>query len=376
MSSSAPSSLSADKGKVTLAEIRQQPDLWSSTLARVAQADLSKIQRQDALISGAGSSAYAGAAVAKSWPRASALPTTDRLLHSREDILFRSADFASNGVLVSLARSGDSPESAGTLALVHRMFPDAAHLVIVCNEHGQIALSPGATVIRLDPRTNDQGLAMTASFTNLVLAGMAVNHLQLLGNEILSIADRVRSLMSTLEAEAQRFGTWLPERVVILTPPDLAPLGQEAALKILELTSGKVVSMAETYLGLRHGPISFLQKESLVVCIESSDPLRIKYERDLIRELQEKKLGYIALIGSAQSVRELGVEWVPAMTPGLPDRLRTPFEVVFFQLLAHSLSLASGLDPDDPSRGNIITRVVRPFLLYEGGAQGAVDSIA
>ena len=235
----------------------------------------------------------------------------------------------------------------------------------MCNEHGRIAQSPGATVIKLDPRTNDRGLAMTASFSNLVLAGMALNHLQLLRNEISSIADKVRAFLPTLEAEAQRLGTMLPERVVVLTPPDLAPLGQEAALKILELTSGKVVPMTETYLGLRHGPISFLRKESLVVCVESCDPVRRKYEHDLIRELQEKELGHIVLIGSAQSARELGVECVPAMASGLPDRLRTPFEVVFFQLLAHSLSMASGLDPDDPSRGNIITRVVRPFQLYE-----------
>ena len=370
MDSISQSSGIAAVGITTLTEIRQQPDLWPTTLARVAQGSLDEFPGRAALICGAGTSAYAGAAVARSWPGARALPTTDWLLHSREDVIFGFPDFASNGTLVSLARSGDSPESAGTISLAQRMFPKVSHLVIVCNEHGRIAQSPGATVIKLDPRTNDRGLAMTASFSNLVLAGMAVNHLPLLRKEISSIADRVRAFMPTLEAEAQRLGTRLPERVVVLTPPDLAPLGQEAALKILELTSGKIVPMTETYLGLRHGPISFLRKESLVVCIESCYPVRRKYEHDLIRELQEKELGHIVLIGSAQSARELGVECVPAMASGLPDRLRTPFEVVFFQLLAHSLSTASGLDPDDPSRGNVITRVVRPFQLYEGVGPG------
>jgi tagatose-6-phosphate ketose/aldose isomerase len=148
------------------------------------------------------------------------------LLHSREAVAFGFPDFVSNGTLVSLARSGDSPESAGTISLAQRMFPKVSHLVIVCNEHGRIAQSPGAKVITLDPRTNDRGLAMTASFSNLVLAGMAVNHLQLLRKEISPIADRVRAFMPTLEAEAQRLGTRLPERVVILTPPDLAHWGR------------------------------------------------------------------------------------------------------------------------------------------------------
>jgi tagatose-6-phosphate ketose/aldose isomerase len=49
---------------------------------------------------------------------------------------------------------------------------------------------------------------------------------------------------------------------------------------------------------------------------------------------------------------------IPASAPQLPDQLRTPFEVVFAQLLAYHLSLGAGLNPDNPSPDGVITRVV------------------
>ena len=60
----------------------------------------------------------------------------------------------------------------------------------------------------------------------------------------------------------------------------------------------------------------------------------------------------------------LGQDFVPAMAPNLPDELRGPFEIVFPQLLAYHLSLASDLDPDCPSPDGVITRVVQPFSLH------------
>ncbi len=65
---------------------------------------------------------------------------------------------------------------------------------------------------------------------------------------------------------------------------------RETALKILEMCAGRVASVCETYLGLRHGPMSFLDKNTVVVCYLSSDRTRRNYELDLLREIDQKQL--------------------------------------------------------------------------------------
>ena len=51
--------------------------------------------------------------------------------------------------------------------------PEIRQLVLTCNEAGNLARTyqrdPRVTVITLGENTNDQGLVMTSSFTNLVL---------------------------------------------------------------------------------------------------------------------------------------------------------------------------------------------------------------
>ena len=71
--------------------------------------------------------------------------------------------------------------------------------------------------------------------------------------------------------------------------PPLFPSRPEASLKILEMTSGKIPTLAKTYLGLRHGPISFIDGQTLVLCLISGDPVRRPYELDLIAELHAER---------------------------------------------------------------------------------------
>jgi tagatose-6-phosphate ketose/aldose isomerase len=139
---------------------------------------------------------------------------------------------------------------------------------------------------------------------------------------------------------------------------------QEAALKALEMTAGRFPVMAETYLGLRHGPMSFLRADTLVMCLLSSDPVRRLYERDLIDELRSKNLGYVVAIGDSERDSEFADEILPAIAPQLHDTLRTPYEIVFPQLFGYHLGLSIGLNPDNPSPTGIINRVVQGFRLY------------
>jgi tagatose-6-phosphate ketose/aldose isomerase len=100
------------------------------------------------------------------------------------------------------------------------------------------------------------------------------------------------------------------------------------------------VTLCETYLGLRHGPLSYLREDTVTVCFVSADEQSRRYEGDLLEELREKRLG--RLVGIVPE----GTSWdvfdvvVPALAPDLPESLRAPFEIVFAQLLGYHLEPA------------------------------------
>ena len=99
--------------------------------------------------------------------------------------------------------------------------------------------------------------------------------------------------MPVIDKECRRIAARVRDRIVVLSSSPLAWDGvREAGLKILEMTAGRFPVVIETYLGLRHGPMSFLREDTLVLCLLSSDPARRLYELDLIQELRSKRLGY------------------------------------------------------------------------------------
>ena len=352
-------------GAITHAEISHQPDLWPDTVRRVLRASGSLSGTVDAempVLAGAGSSAYAASSIAAAWPGARAIPTTDLLLDARSGSV---PDLRPGGLLISIARSGDSPESVGVVELIQRVRPDVRHLAITCNEHGQLARTDGVTAIVLDPRTNDRSLAVTSGYSNLVLAGLALRHGLRLEQVIDDVSGVTRQALATLDASARRVAARPTTRVTVLTSPALFGAAREASLKVLEMTDGAVVTLPETFVGVRHGPMTFLREDELVLCLLSSDLQLRRYEEDLLFELRAKKLGRIVAIVSAPLDPSLADEIVFANAPGLPDALRTPFEIVYPQLLAYHLSLGLGLNPDVATARGVINRVVQGVRVHQ-----------
>lgn len=361
--------VTASRGIFTRTEIRQQPDLWPSTLD-IVRADgwINDNPSRLVITTGAGTSAYAADAIAASWPHAQAIPTTDLLFASSAEIERKSPGFGDSGLLLSIGRSGDSPESVAVVKRIKRMYAGVAHLAITCNANGELARTSGVHPIILDARTNDRSLAMTSSFSNLLLAGLCIQHAEELSLALPFICEQVQQRLPELDALADRLSADLVSRVVILGSGPLRALASEASLKILEMTAGRTATLAETFLGLRHGPMSFLTPDTLVLCFLSSSANRRRYEMDLIRELRGKQLGRIIGISPVESDHNVFDEYIPANAGHLRDELRTPFEIPFAQLLAYHLSLKQGLDPDNPSPHGAITRVVKSFALYDEGS--------
>jgi len=276
---------------------------------------------------------------------------------------------------VSLARSGDSPESVGALSLLLEAEPEFRHLILTCNRSGKLAETfrehPQVSVIVLDERTNDRSLVMTSSFTALVLAARFLGFIgrpdiyHLLGERLSRVIEGiVEEHFSTLAKVASTSF----RRVVFLGSGARFAAAREASLKMLEMTAGRVTTLCETYLGLRHGPMSYVNDDALIVCFLSSDRLVRAYEADLIRELGRKQLGLSKLIVGEDIPEDLvGNTDVALECTGLSevgDENASIVDVVVGQLLGFFRCLKEGLRPDSPSEQGIITRVVESFTLH------------
>jgi len=357
------------KDSLLALEIAQQPTLWPTTLERVQSAGLFYEQMTSPVVlTGAGTSAYAGAAIAEAWPSALAIPTTDLLIQSAQQIASLVPSLPEGGTLISLARSGDSPESVAVVERFQKFFPRVRHVAIVCNANGRLARTPGVQVITLDPRTNDRSLAMTGSFSNLVLAGLALVHREQLSKQLPALCSLAENRLEQSAELVAKIASACADRVVILSSA-MQALAKEAALKIIELTDGRVLALPETFLGLRHGPIGFLREDTPVLCFLSSDLQKQLYERDLIDDLRDKGLGKLILVGEDPSLASPRDWYLPLIASSLPDSLRTPFEIPIAQLLAYCLSVSTNVNPDNPSPKGTITRVVKPFRIHKEALQ-------
>jgi tagatose-6-phosphate ketose/aldose isomerase len=363
----------------TLREICQQPWTWLRTCDRMiaARENLRQIFEgvRSVTLTGSGSSQYAAECVHFALQndlgvRIESVGGGDLLTYGGR-VLPRDRP----GLLLSLAKSGDSPESRAAIELLLDTEPELRHIVVTCNEQGSLAKawreSAKVQVITLPRETNDQSLVMTSSFTNLLLAARFMG---MLGkpDEYLrlctGLGEIAKQLIATnLDTLAETAKTNF-DRVAFLGAGARFGASREAALKMLEMTAGRVTTLSETYLGFRHGPMSYVQGKTLIVCFLSSEPILRAYELDLLQELDRKNLGLSkVIVGETIPDRALRRQDVAIECAGLAelgDEGAATIDVVVAQLLGFFRCLEEGLSPDSPSEDGIIQRVVGKFPLH------------
>jgi tagatose-6-phosphate ketose/aldose isomerase len=276
---------------------------------------------------------------------------------------------------ISFSRSGDSSEGVAVLDLALERHPEIRHLVVSCNQHGQMiqrfVSHPNVLSIVLDDAVNDRSLAMTSSFSNMVVLGHCLAHVAN-PEEYDAILENLiftgKAFLNRADDTAAEIAGQDYSRICFLGSGTLNAVAQEAALKVLELTAGRIFTMSESSLGLRHGPLSALDDETLMVSFLSSEARRRSYELDLLKEVKSKRLTKHVLAisplldsslhGLVDSVLPLG-----GSSPVL-DAYRPPVDVIFAQLLGMFSSLKEGLTPDRPSRNGAIHRVVSNLTIY------------
>jgi tagatose-6-phosphate ketose/aldose isomerase len=362
----------------TLREICQQPATWLRTaeLMREHAADLGRLTHglSCLTLSGSGSSEYAGDCVRPALRKNLGINVQAVASGALLTLGVNAMPVGRPSLMVSLARSGDSPESVGALSLIRKLSPDVRHLILTCNRQGRLAneshADPNVTVITLEDATNDRSLVMTSSFTNMALAGL---FLGFLGDSVkyasvaTALARGASKLLQT-EMDALAQASRRPfRRVMFLGSGAHFPAAREASLKMLEMTGGRVVTGCETYLGLRHGPMSSVHDDTSVVCFLSVDPMVRAYEADVVRELARKRLGLFRILVGQEVPPNLPTSRdvvIPFTDTNLADEDLPILDVVVGQLLAFFRCLHEGLRPDIPSENGVIHRVVQAFTLH------------
>lgn len=375
-------------------EIQQQPETWKSTFRRCQDLgpELKEVLQRAGMgaggssspivyLVGAGTSDYIGRALApllrQRWGcQVWAVPSTTLLTDFEQ--------FHPPGkpyLWISFSRSGDSPEGVALLGRAIERHRQIQHLVVTCNQRGAMAElcaqnSSHALALILDDAANDRGLAMTSSFTNMVIAGQCVAnicganpdggwsygdvlaHMVDVGTQFLPVAAEAAASITTLGCS----------RACFVGSSALRAVADESALKLVELSGGKIATMAESPLGLRHGPMSGVDGQSLFVAFLSNDRRHRGYEVDLLDEIRSKRLGRVRAAVTAKGAQDVTslADHVLSLNcrADFPDEYRPVLDVMFGQLLGLFASSVCGLKPDQPSPSGAITRVVSPIRLY------------
>ena len=360
----------------TLREIRQQPSTWRETGATLGQVRALftsfGFQPHHLVLTGSGSSVYVAECLAPVLQSRLGIPCQAVAAGTLMTDLDGTVP-GGDGLLVSIARSGDSPESVAAVDLMLAKRPAWRHLMVTCNADGHLATryreDDRVHVHLLAPATNDRSLVMTSSFTNLALAITGLLPDAKPGDAVAQVAE---TLFGRHGDTLAQWGGRQHDAVLYLGDGAAHGAAREAALKMLEMTAGAVRVMAETSLGLRHGPMAWLNRDSLLVVFLSGDANVRAYEGDLLRELSRKGLGRGRIVVgekiAADWVGETGIaldlDGFDALTP-VPQALVC---VLVGQLLAFFQCLARGQRPDAPSQG-VLTRVVGAFAMHMGGGQ-------
>ncbi len=364
------------KEYVTLKEIKQQPEMWQDTLKKFHERNtqiedfFKKIKEKHdfvrVIFTGAGTSHFAGEVLTSYLNRKGregfyyeCFGTTD-LVSNPYDYLESDTPI----ILVSFARSGNSPESVKAVELSKQLKKDIYQIYITCNENGELANlaknDENALSFLLHPSTNDKGFAMTSSFSSMMLAALLI-----FSRETIDVSTIFEMAQEALgyEKDIKELMSDVPKRVIYVGSGPLAKLTREAQLKILELTAGEIATLYESSMGFRHGPKSFLNDETFMFSFISNNEYTRKYDLDVVNEVyQDRIVKQLRTI----SVGDVGFDGFK-FTKGkdLEDTLLAFGYIVIAQLISYYAAIAVDNDVDSPSKSGTVNRVVKGVILHD-----------
>ncbi|MBZ2175517.1 SIS domain-containing protein [Schnuerera sp. xch1] len=373
-------------GVYTATEIFNQPDLWIETLKNVElnQEKINKFMKDKIkkgnlriIFTGAGTSAYIGEIITPYLNRERKLdfrtiPTTDIVSNPK---MYLKNDIPT--IMVSFARSGNSPESIATYNLANKLVDDISHIFITCNKEGKLAnisaKDEDILLLLMPEESNDKGFAMTSSFSCMTIAALLLfdkDNYEENKNQLLDTVKIGKIILSNDYTILEKLIDENYGRVVYLGSGTFYGLAKESSLKLLELTRGQIVPHNESVLGFRHGPKSIIDGNTYIFIYISDDDYTKKYDRDLINEIHND-VGDHKLITIAKEYSE-DLENISDFHISLnnADGINNDvfiglLYILYAQIFALLSSVKLGIEPDNPSPSGVINRVVQGVRIYD-----------
>ena len=371
---------------ITTAEIKQQPELWESTFG-IYQENLSAIKefverarnlgegrRTRVVFTGAGTSAYVGDTITpylrshgeKSSFEFASVATTDIVSDP-----YGSLDPDDPTVLVSFARSGNSPESLAAVNTARKIVKNLLLINITCAPEGKLAVESAGkddTLLLLIPGANDQGFAMTGSYSCMTLLATFVFDSADDSQKKAWISDAAELGRQVIERE-EEIAEWLKSdfnRITYLGSGPFVGLAHEAQLKILELAAGINATSWDSSMGYRHGPKSFVDEHTLVFDFVSNNPYTRQYDLDILDEIKGDQIAALTI-----GIEQEGATNFTGRTFSLPvftEPLPAPYLALPFVMVAQVVALLNSVrvnnKPDTPSPTGQVNRVVKGVTIH------------
>jgi len=372
----------------TAKEILQQPKLWKEalTLFKDSEKDLldffSRINLNEEyriIFTGAGTSEYVG----------NILETFLNKNEKKEFESIATTDILNNPLnyfkkekktlIVSFARSGDSPESAGVIDIADKLIDEVYHLFITCNKEGALAKRAEGNekifLLLMPEESNDKGFAMTSSFSCMLLSGILAfsKNSEEVIEEMLKIIDIAEKELKNKYIEIKEIAEQEHKRIVVLGSGILKGLAQELSLKVMELSAGKVVSVSNTTLGFRHGPKAIVNNETIVFELINQDEYAVKYDEGLLEEMSEDKSAdkLIAYNISSNDLIEESTYKVIKLDETDRQKIKNRelaslfIYLIYGQIYAFFKSQYLGNTTDNPFPSGEVNRVVKKFKVHK-----------
>jgi glucosamine--fructose-6-phosphate aminotransferase (isomerizing) len=323
-----------------------QPEVWSQTLAYV-QRQRSTVEQawgraapDRVLFTGCGSTHYLALTAASLFQQLTGVPA--RACPASELVLFPDSVLAhpQKTLLVTVSRSGTTSE---TVAAANRFRQRGGRAVwcITCDPASELAQA--SDLVLSAEAAQEQSVAQTRSFSSMLILAEALAAI-VAGLELDPLA-RLPELSQRLLDGAGTFITDMARREDIsrfffLGSGPQYGVACEAMLKMKEMSLSH--SEAYHFLEFRHGPMSVVTPESLIVGLLSS---RAALQEQQVLVEMAKLGGYPLAIDFRE--QEAPVEQIGLITD-IPMWTLPVLYLPPMQLLAYHRSMSKGLDPDRP----------------------------
>lgn len=367
----------------TTTEIKQQPELWLDTL-NIYKENLEAIEsflaearamgegRLSVVFTGAGTSDYVGDTCAPYLRHAGDTKLYDFKPIATTDIVSAPRDFLNPDeptVVVSFARSGNSPESLAAVQVAKTFVKNVKFINITCAPEGKLAVESEGDADQLTlliPRANDKGFAMTGSYSCMTLLSTLIFDTASLEQKTawVEAAAKLGEDVVARESEIAEFLSGDFNRVTYLGSGSFVGLAQEAQLKILELAHGLVATSWDSCMGYRHGPKSFVDDKTLVFVYMNNDEYTRQYDLDILNEINGDGIAAKTIAIQQDGVTKFDGTSFTLAGEALPEGyLALPF-VMVAQVISLLNSVRVGNTPDTPSPSGTVNRVVKGVTIH------------